>query len=176
VAAVLYILSIIAANLTVDQFIEFPFGILVSVGTLFFGATFTLRDYMHQHHGRQYVYLIIGLALVCNVLVAAWTGTPMRFIVAGFLAIAVSEFADTEVYQRLRRRNWYVRVLASNSVSIPLDSTIFTVLAFAGIMTMGQMVGIIVGDIIIKGIIGLLLAFVRDTPIYQRLVLTSPAK
>ncbi len=175
-AAFLYILSIIAANLTVDQFLELPFGILVSVGSLFFGATFTLRDYMHQHHGRRYVYSMIGLALVCNVAVAAWVGTPMRFIVAGFLAIAVSEFADTEVYQRLRERNWYVRVLASNTVSIPLDSTVFTVLAFAGIMSIGQMAGIIIGDIIVKGSIGALLALVRDTPLYRRLVFSNPAR
>lgn len=94
---------------------------------------FTLRDRIHRH-GLKAVYLAIGLALVVNALAAYFTGTPWRFIGASFLAILVGELADTGVYQRLLHRPWWVRVLSSNAVSVPLDSVLCTLLAFYGDM------------------------------------------
>ena len=62
--------------------------------------------------------------------------TPVsRIVVASILAELVAELADTEVYHwfvtRVTKRHQWSRVLVSNSVSVPLDSLLFAVLAFA---------------------------------------------
>ena len=45
----LYVLAILLANLTLNHFITLPGGYgLLSIGTLFFGAVFTLRDRLHM--------------------------------------------------------------------------------------------------------------------------------
>lgn len=153
----LYVLSILLANLTLNRFIALPLYGQLSVGTVFFAAVFTLRDRIHRH-GLKAVYLAIGLALVVNVLAAYFTGTPWRFIGASFLAILVGELADTGVYQRLLHRSWWVRVLSSNAVSVPLDSVLFTLLAFYGDMGWNMILQIIFADIVVKYLIAALLA------------------
>jgi len=151
----LYVLSILLANLTLNRFIALPLYGQLSVGTIFFAAVFTLRDRIHRH-GLKAVYFAIGLALVVNALAAYFTGTPWRFIGASFLAILVGELADTGVYQRLLHRSWWVRVLSSNAVSVPLDSVLFTLLAFYGDMSWNMILQIIFADIVVKYLIAAL--------------------
>ena len=146
---ILYILSILAANLTADTFIAVMPGVSFAVGTLFFGATFTLRDYMHRR-GRRVVYLAIAGALLVNVIAGLSLGVPWRILVASFVAIAIAEAVDTEVYQAVIRRSWLARVTMSNTVSIPLDTVLFTLIAFAGVLPWPLIISIIIGDTIVK--------------------------
>ncbi|MDZ7704053.1 MAG: VUT family protein [Trueperaceae bacterium] len=152
-----YIVCTLLANFTFDTFIELPLYGMLSVGTLFFGITFTQRDRVHRY-GRRNVYLMIFAAALGNLALSLYLGIPLRFLAAGFLAIILAEAADTEVYQRLLKRNWWVRVSTSNAVSIPLDSIIFTVIAFAGTFSVATMSEIVFADIIAKTVVGLLAA------------------
>lgn len=160
----LYALSILLANLTLNSFIPLPVYGLLSVGTIFFAAVFTLRDRIHRAAGLKAVYIAIASALVVNTISALVTGTPWRFIGASFLAILVGELADTAVYQRLIQRSWWTRVLASNAVSVPLDSVLFNILAFWGSMSGNQIAQIIFADILAKYLIAAAFALrVRHT-------------
>jgi uncharacterized PurR-regulated membrane protein YhhQ (DUF165 family) len=154
----LYCASVLAANLTLDNFIDLRWFGMLSVGTVFFAAVFTLRDKLHQY-GLKTVFVAIGLAVVINVAVAVALGTPMRFIIASFLAILFSELTDTAVYQRLINRSWLTRALTSNAISIPLDSLLFTIVAFYGIMSNAEMAQIIWADILFKTLIAGGIAF-----------------
>jgi queuosine precursor transporter len=166
VAVLVYVVCTVLANYTLDSFIPVPLYIpaleftgQINVGTLFFGIIFTQRDRIHLF-GRKYAYIAIGLAVLANVLAALYLGTPWRYIVVGFLALSLSEFTDTEVYQRFIKQNWWTRVATSNAVSIPIDSTVFTVLAFVGeaFATPTWMVQVIITDIIVKLLIGFIVA------------------
>ncbi len=154
----LYALSILLANYTLNQFIDLPLYGKLSVGTIFFAAVFTLRDRIHQAGGSRAVYLAIALALLVNTVFALVTYTPWRFIGASFLAILVGELADTAVYHRLIKRSWWTRVLASNAVSVPLDSVIFNLLAFYGDMPNSTIAQIIFADILAKYLIAAVIA------------------
>ena len=163
-----YVAVVAVSNLLVDKFIDLGAFGLLSAGTITFGITFTIRDLAHQASvraglGRRPVFLMIGVAAVVNVVVAMATNTPARFLVASFLAILISEGIDTEIYHRLRSRSWLVRVLSSNAVSVPLDSFIFTIVAFFGVegydaITMLQ---IVQADLIFKFLVGTVLALIK---------------
>jgi queuosine precursor transporter len=166
VAILTYVVCTVLANYTLDSFIPVPLNIpaleftgQINVGTLFFGIIFTQRDRIHQF-GRKYAYLAIGLAVISNIASAYYLQTPWRFIAVSFLALTLSELTDTEVYQRFIKRSWWTRVATSNAVSIPVDSTIFTVLAFVGeaFATPAWMVQVIITDIIVKLMIGFIVA------------------
>lgn len=159
--AILYILATVSANYFADWFVPLPGGALVAVGTLTFGATFTLRDRLHQH-GRRTVYGVIAVAALANILTALLLGIPARIIGASFLAIVLAETADTEVYQRLLARSWWLRVAGSNAISVPLDTVLFTLLAFGGVFPPAMLFALIVGDIIAKFVIAGLVALWRS--------------
>ena len=146
-----YTSATVLANYTLDAFIPVGGLFLVNVGTFFFGITFTQRDRVHKY-GRRNVYTMILVAAVANVLAALSLDTPLRYVGVAFLAIIVSETVDTEIYQRLLHRPWLVRVASSNAVSAPLDSTIFTVLAFLGepFATANWIFRVIFTDVLVK--------------------------
>ena len=158
----IYIIAVLVANYTATWFIPLPLFGMLSVGTLVFGVTFTQRDRVHRF-GRKAVYLMIFIAAAGMVLESLFLGVEWRIIMASFIAIVLSETADTEVYQRLLRRSWIQRVIGSNIVSIPLDSLLFNLLAFAGVFQPAMLAAIIFGEIVTKFATGALAAFWRST-------------
>ena len=89
-----------------------------------------------------------------DVLAPVW-----RIVCASILAEVVAELIDTEAYARWERRfgerRQWGRVLASNAVSIPIDSALFVVVAFAGVLSMGSVGEIFVTNVVVKGLITL---------------------
>ena len=158
-AGLVYVAATLLANFTLDSFIPVGDFFLVNVGTLFFGLTFTQRDRLHRY-GRRTVYAMILAAATTNVVLAASLGTPLRFVVVSFVTILLAEAADTEVYQRLLASRWLVRVASSNAVSAPLDTVLFTLLAFWGqpYATAGWLTQVIVTDVLVKYAAGILAA------------------
>lgn len=190
-AAIIYTLAILLANLTATLFLPFEIapgtGILVSVGTLVFGITFTQRDRMHSR-GRPFVYAVIGISAVLNLIMlvsfsylwGAWVidwlegrewdwlassasmlqANGWRVFLASFLAIVIAESADTEVFHYYRDRSWMTRVFRSNAVSIPVDSILFNLIAFAGSSFFPALVlaKVILGEIVAKFVVGLIYA------------------
>ena len=156
----IYIIAVLIANYTATWFIPLPIFGMVSVGTLVFGITFTQRDRVHRF-GRKTVYLMIIIAAIGMVLESAFLSVEWRIIIASFIAIVLSETADTEVYQKLIKRSWMHRVIGSNLVSIPLDSILFNVIAFYGVFETGMLIAIIFGEIVAKFATGFIAALWR---------------
>lgn len=159
----IYIAAVLVANYTATWFIPLPVFGLVSVGTLVFGVTFTQRDRVHRC-GRKAVYTMILVAAIGMVLESLFLGVEWRIITASFIAIVLSETADTEVYQRLLARPWLQRVTGSNLVSIPLDSLLFNLIAFAGVFAPAMLAAVIFGEVVSKFATGALVAFYKAPP------------
>jgi uncharacterized PurR-regulated membrane protein YhhQ (DUF165 family) len=104
---------------------------------------------------------MIGAAAVGMVLESLFLGVEWRIILASFIAIVLSETADTEIYHRLLHRRWIQRVAGSNLVSIPLDSLLFNLVAFAGVFAPGMLLAVIFGEIVAKFATGSLAAVFR---------------
>jgi uncharacterized PurR-regulated membrane protein YhhQ (DUF165 family) len=156
-ATILYILSIVAANATAAWIVPMPFGAATTIGTLIFGATFTLRDRIHAQHGRQSAYAAILVAVALTALWSIATGSGWRILAASIIGLAAGEIADTEVFSRTAG-GWFRRVAASNAVSVPLDTVIFNVIAFGGVWSWLLLLSVTVGDVVTKWTIGALAA------------------
>jgi queuosine precursor transporter len=137
-------------------------GLAVDMGTFIYPITFTLRDVVHKIWGKRHAQVLIITAAVINifmVLYLGWAATvpgdatadpsgefsaafglvfgPLwRIVLASILAEVFSELADTEAYHwfvtRVTREKQWARVLVSNAISIPIDTAIFSVVAFGG--------------------------------------------
>ncbi len=157
--ALLYIAATLAANYTATWFIHFPFFGQVSVATFIFGITFTARDRVHSTLGRRKVYGMIAVAAVLNLIVTIMGGVEWRIVAASLIAIVLAETADTEIYQHFIDNTWGMRVLKSNAVSIPLDSLLFNLIAFAGVFSAAEVASIIFGEIVFKAAVSAVTAF-----------------
>ena len=135
-------------------------GWAVDMGTFIYPITFTLRDVVHKTLGKHLTRTLIFTAGAINLFMALylmWSASvpsdpswglgeefsailaPVwRIVVASIVAEVVSELLDTEAYHwwvtRVTRRFQWLRVLFSNSISVPVDNLIFAVGAFGGIL------------------------------------------
>jgi uncharacterized integral membrane protein (TIGR00697 family) len=161
-AGLLVIAAYIAAQMLADIMslkIALVAGFSVDAGTAIYPITFTLRDLVHKLLGRRAARTLIIAAAVINLVMAglfafaAWLPsdpavgeqiafaivlTPVwRIVLASIAAEVIAELTDTEVYHlwvtRITRRFQWLRVLSSNSVSVPLDSLVFCWGAFGGV-------------------------------------------
>lgn len=158
------------------------FGLAVDMGTFIYPVTFTLRDVVHKVLGKRNAQLVIVMAAVVNLFMAVYLtwaasvpgdpgwglneefrvilGPVWRIVVASILAEIVSELIDTELYQlfvnRFGQRYQWARVVLSNLVSIPIDSLIFSIGAFGGVLPWEVVWEIFTFNIIIKYFISVL--------------------
>lgn len=168
-------------------------GFSVDGGTLIYPFTFTLRDMVHKVAGIKTARSLIITAAIVNIIMAGlfWLVSVLppdmtvglqaefgavlapvwRIVAASIIAEVISELVDGETYQawinRFGQRWQWTRVLVSNAVSVPLDSIIFSVIAFGGVLPWAVVLSIALSNIIVKGLTTIIsmpwIYFVRDT-------------
>jgi uncharacterized integral membrane protein (TIGR00697 family) len=151
-------------------------GFAVDMGTFIYPITFTLRDMAHKTLGKRAARTLILTAGGINLFMAGYLflaalvpddpswglggqfraifSPVWRIVAASIAAELVSELADTEVYswfvRRVTRKKKWLRVLVSNSVSIPVDNAVFAAGAFAFALPWAVVLDIFVMNLLVK--------------------------
>ena len=176
IVSVLYVAAQIFADITSLR-ILFIAGLSIDGGTLVYPFTFTLRDMVHKVAGKEVARLLIVLAAGINLFMAllfwivselpadTFVGEQLEFgvvlapvfriVLASIIAEVVAELIDTEVYHwwvtKFGQSRQWMRVVSSNAVSVPIDSALFCIIAFAGTMPASVVWSIFAANIIVKG-------------------------
>lgn len=195
----LYIFFSLAGNIAATKVTYL--GSLVMDAGFIYSLTFTWRDLIHKQLGERAAITTIWLAAAINLLAAlyfqlvvnlpsqtdwataggqaAWEflfSLQMRITLASILTALISELIDTRVYRHWTqgsRRDWpqWTRVFASNSISIPLDSLLFPLIAFAGVVSAEALGQMFWTNIVVKGAVTALVFWtiylVPEKPIYS---------
>lgn len=153
-------------------------GYSIDAGTFIYPLTFTLRDMVHKVAGIKAARILIFAAAGINIIMALFfrvvsllppdlTIGPQeefgmvlspiwRIVAASIIAEVVSELIDTEGYrfwvEKVTKKYQWVRVLFSNLLSIPIDSFLFSFLAFWKLFPTSIVISIFFSNMIIKGI------------------------
>lgn len=176
-----YVAAQVLADIASLRIVEVA-GWAVDAGTLVYPFTFTLRDLVHKIAGKTAARTLIVTAAVVNVGMALLFWLTARLpaadtapqtvlfgdvlapvwgiVLASILAEVVSELIDTEVYSawvhRMGERLQWGRVLASNSVAIPVDSAVFVgVAVIAGVFPSAVAWSIFWVNVVVKGLVTL---------------------
>jgi len=153
-------------------------GYSIDAGTFIYPLTFTLRDMVHKVAGIKAARILILTAAGINIFMALFFRavsllppdltvglqeefgvvlSPIwRIVAASIIAEVISELIDTEGYrfwvEKVTKKHQWARVLFSNLFSIPIDSFLFSFLAFWGLFPTSVVISIFVSNMIIKGI------------------------
>ncbi|MBP6041994.1 queuosine precursor transporter [Candidatus Saccharibacteria bacterium] len=151
-------------------------------GTFIYPFTFTLRDMIHKNLGKTVAQKIILIAASINLLMAcffaflvwlpadsSWglqsqfaniLGPLWQIVFASIIAELISELIDTEAYSffvnKITSKHQWLRVLFSNAIAIPIDSTIFAFIAFYGQLPVAVIWAIILTNILVKSAVTLI--------------------
>ena len=177
VVSSLYVAAQLLSNVTSLRILMIA-GFSMDAGTLIYPFTFTLRDLVHKTGGIKVARAVVITAAAANLFMAGlyWlvarlppdmsVGSQLAFgqvlsptwrlVFASIVAQIASELVDGQVYQawvnKVGHKLQWMRVLTSNSVSVPLDSALFCGLAFVGRMPFLVVVSIFWANVILKGI------------------------
>ena len=159
VVTALFITALLTANVIAAKLVEVA-GFVVPAGIVVFPLSYICGDVLTEVYGYRLARRVIWLGFLCNVLMvsAIWVGgllppatfwdgqaayerllgfTP-RLLVASLAAYLVGEFANSYVLARLKvvtgGRWLWTRTIGSTLVGQGLDSLVFIVVAFLGVM------------------------------------------
>lgn len=121
-SAVAFIGLVVASNVLTDRY-GLVWGV-VAAGTFTAGLVLAARDAVREVAG-----LWAALGCVAVGALASWWLTVPALALASGVAFAVSELADTIVYEPLRRRGKARALAVSNVVGAVVDSLLFLWLA-----------------------------------------------
>lgn len=156
-----YVMCQLIADVAATRFVQIG-SVVMPAGTFVFALTFTLRDMLHKRLGKEWAQTAIWVAAGANVFLAAYLWAVSRIVspewfalsdawasiftivpaitIGSIVAELVSELIDTEVYHlwsmKFAKGPQWLRVLVSNAVSIPVDSFVFSTLAFVLLPTL----------------------------------------
>ncbi len=195
----LYLFFSFAGNIAATKVTYF--GSLVMDAGFIYALTFTWRDLIHKQLGKNAAITTIWLSAAVNLIAAlyfqmvvlmpaepSWAGAggqaaweflfslQFRIVLASIITALIAELIDTQVYHRWaagwgRNRPQWTRVFVSNSISIPIDSLLFPLIAFLGIISSDALTQMFWTNIIVKAIVTLLafwmIYLVPEKPIYR---------
>ncbi|MDH5607635.1 MAG: queuosine precursor transporter [Anaerolineae bacterium] len=178
-SAVIVVAAYIAAQMLSD-IASLKIGVVanlaVDMGTFIYPITFTLRDLVHKTLGKRNTRVLIISAGVINLFMAGYLmwaasvpsdplwglgqefsdilGPVWRIVIASIAAELISELVDTEIYHlfvtRITTKYQWARVLASNSISVPVDNLIFALGAFAFVLPWSVVWDIFMVNLMVK--------------------------
>lgn len=166
----------------------FGFDVNVPVGTSLFAVTFLSTDVISEVWGKKYSMLLVFSGFISRIATLLFllfavgvegAGAPIwdnqlayanilsgssRIILAGILTYPVSQVVDVLIFHYLKKKHkgknkLWLRNNLSTIGSQLVDSTIFILIAFGGILPNNVLFNIIIGQVIIKWLIAML-----DTP------------
>ena len=198
ILAGVYIFMQLAANIAASKVIVL--GSIVMDAGIIYSLTFTWRDLIHKQLGKKAAQTTIILSGIINVLMViyfifvvklpaepSWAalggqkafefvfGIVPRITIASILTAIIAELVDTEVYHRWtegvgKKMPQWTRVVISNAVSVPVDSILFSFIAFYGVLPMSVLIVMVWSNILTKAVITAIsfwmIYLVPEKPIY----------
>lgn len=150
------------------------FGWGIDGGTFMFPLIFVIRDLIHKHSNFNTSGIAIAACAVCNVFMFASfaivaflppdisTGEQLAFgqvllpsgriILGSIISLAIVEFIDAMVYEKVSQKHGkgIVPAFMSNLVSIPLDSAAIALIGFYGDVPNDVVLSIFAINVVIK--------------------------
>ena len=137
---ILYLLSILIGNILVIKlglvdfyWLQFP------AGTIFVGLTFSFRDLAQRYWGDFKIWTFMLIATVITFVL------NQDVALASVVSFGISEIIDWSIFTKFKNKTILWRIMISNLISTPIDSTLFIVLCFNAVIWSA-----IIGQAIVK--------------------------
>ncbi|MCX5815808.1 MAG: queuosine precursor transporter [Proteobacteria bacterium] len=186
----LFTTCLITSNITAVKLISI-FGLIVPAGIIIFPLSYIFGDVLTEVYGYRRARSVIWLGFFCNLMtvIAIWLGqilpaasfwdgqpayerilgyTP-RLLVASFAAYLAGEFANSFVLAKMKvatkGRFLWARTIGSTLVGQGLDSFVFMLIAFIGVIPPNALANAIITQWLVKSAYEAIL-----TPLTYRIV------
>ena len=161
-----YKLSLLMGAIVVasNYLVQFPikyFGLseILTYGAFSYPITFLITDLANRAYGKIIARRVVYIGFVVGILLTLFVSTnftdiiSIRIAIGSGVAFFIAQNLDVQIFDRLRRKRWYVAPLTSSTIGSITDTFLFFSIAFyaSGV----PWVTLALGDLIVKLIITL---------------------
>ena len=153
-----------AIVLASNYLVQFPikyFGLseILTYGAFSYPITFLITDLANRAYGKIIARRVVYIGFVVGILLTLFVSTnftdiiSIRIAIGSGVAFFIAQNLDVQIFDRLRRKSWYVAPLTSSTIGSITDTFLFFSIAFyaSGV----PWVTLALGDLIVKLIISL---------------------
>jgi queuosine precursor transporter len=168
-----------------NYLVQFPFNYfgmqdLLTYGAFSYPIAFLITDLTNRQYGKTFARKIVYFGFILGIALTLYFSTDFsnliskRVALGSGVAFLVAQLFDVQIFDKLRKRVWFVAPLASSLVGSTIDTFLFFSIAFYG--TGVNWVSLSFGDLLVKIIVAvlmlipfrLLLSFIRDITIEKK--------
>ena len=134
---------------------------ILTYGAFSYPIAFLITDLSNRAYGKKITRKIVYLGFIIGVLLSLLVSTnfsdliSIRIAIASGTAFFIAQNLDIQIFDKLRKRKWYIAPLYSSLVGSIVDTFLFFSISFykTGI----SWVSLALGDLIIKFVIALVM-------------------
>ena len=149
-----------------NYLVQFPvqqFGLseILTYGAFSYPITFLITDLANRAYGKVVARKVVYIGFVIGIILTFLVSTnfadviSIRIAIGSGLAFFVAQNLDVQVFDRLRKKSWYIAPLASSTLGSVVDTFLFFSIAFYA--TGIPWLTLALGDLIVKLFITLIM-------------------
>ena len=130
-------LVVLISNILVQYPIQ-KFGLseILTYGAFSYPVTFLITDLANRAYGKVVARKVVYFGFVIGILLTLFVSTnfsdiiSIRIAIGSGVAFFVAQNLDIQIFDRLRKRSWYIAPLTSSSLGSLMDTFLFFSIAF----------------------------------------------
>ena len=149
-----------------NYLVQFPINYLglneiLTYGALSYPITFFITDLANRAYGKIVARKVVYIGFIIGILLTLFISTnfsdiiSVRIAIGSGVAFFIAQNLDVQVFDRFRKKNWYVAPLTSSILGSVTDTFLFFSIAFYG--TEVPWITLAFGDLIVKLFITLMM-------------------
>tara|TARA_B100000941_G_C28503530_1_gene555788 strand:- start:515 stop:1078 length:564 start_codon:yes stop_codon:yes gene_type:complete len=135
--AILMGLVVVISNYLVQFPVQY-FGLseILTYGAFSYPVTFLITDLANRAYGKIVARKVVYFGFVIGILLTLFVSTnfndiiSVRIAIGSGIAFFVSQNLDVQIFDRLRRKSWFIAPLTSSSLGSLIDTFLFFSIAF----------------------------------------------
>ena len=150
--------------LTSNYLVQFPinyFGLneILTYGAFSYPIAFLITDLANRSYGKIIARKIVYFGFFIGIIFTLFFSTnfedliSIRIAVGSGIAFLTAQLLDIQIFDRLRKKQWFVAPLTSSFVGSTFDTFIFFSISFYG--TVVPWVSLSLGDLSVKSLVAL---------------------
>ena len=155
-----------AIVLTSNYLVQFPikyFGLqeILTYGAFSYPIAFLITDLANRRYGKLIARKIVYIGFIVGIVLTLYFSTDFsnliskRIALGSGIAFLVSHLLDVYVFDKLRRKVWFIAPLFSSLIGSCIDTFLFFSIAFYGTET--NWITLSLGDLFVKIVVALLM-------------------
>ena len=152
--------------LTSNYLVQFPvkyYGLneILTYGAFTYPIAFLITDLANRFYGKLLAKKIVYIGFIIGIFFTIFFSTnfsdliSIRIAIGSGIAFLVAQLTDVKIFDKLRKKKWYVAPLTSSIIGSTIDTFLFFSISFYG--TEMPWITLSLGDLSIKVFVALLM-------------------